>query len=171
MNAAEGSPQGTKIIISRVVIDCIIGLRHRVLRFGLPLEAARFPDDSAATTWHFAVFPETSKTEPIGCASFMLNSFEGDAAWQLRGMVTAPEYHGRGIGRALLGHAEEAICRDSRVHFFWCNARLGAVGFYEKQGWRAVSEVFEIPTAGPHRKMIKNAVRKIADRGDVNTIP
>jgi len=37
----------------------------------------------------------------------------------------------------------------------WCNARVPAVGFYESLGWRVVSERFEIPTAGPHVKMVR----------------
>ena len=37
----------------------------------------------------------------------------------------------------------------------WCNARTPAVGFYENMRWRVVSAPFEIPTAGPHVKMVK----------------
>ena len=37
----------------------------------------------------------------------------------------------------------------------WCNARTPAVGFYQRMGWAVVSDVFEIPTAGPHVRMTK----------------
>ncbi len=37
----------------------------------------------------------------------------------------------------------------------WCNARVVAVPFYAKQGWEIVSEVFDIPTVGPHRAMLR----------------
>jgi len=85
----------------------------------------------------------------------MLNSLDGQPAWQLRGMATDSELRGRGVGRALLLVAEKTIIERSDVRLLWCNARLDAVVFYEKQGWRSVSEVFEVSTAGPHRKMTK----------------
>jgi hypothetical protein len=37
----------------------------------------------------------------------------------------------------------------------WCNARVPAVPFYREMGWAVVSEPFEIPTAGPHVRMVK----------------
>ena len=36
---------------------------------------------------------------------------------------------------------------------FWCNARTTAIGFYEQAGWSTATDVFDIPTAGPHVKM------------------
>ena len=143
-------------MICRVEVGRIIHLRHRILRTGLPLDTASFPGDDAESTWHFAVFLSGKENgEPIGCASFMLNSLDEKPAWQLRGMATEPEFQKRGIGQALLAHAEGTILKASDVHLFWCNARVPAVGFYEKQGWVCVSEAFEIPTAGPHRRMRK----------------
>ena len=65
------------------------------------------------------------------------------------------------MGRQLIGRAEEALAREGRAGLLWCNARLPAVGFYQKLGWAAVSDVFEIPTAGPHVKMTKRL--KISD--------
>ena len=41
------------------------------------------------------------------------------------------------------------------VRLFWCNARVPALAFYQRQGWQIMSEQFDIPTAGPHRKMTK----------------
>ena len=36
---------------------------------------------------------------------------------------------------------------------FWCNARVAAVPFYARMGWRVVSDLFDVPTVGPHRVM------------------
>jgi hypothetical protein len=55
----------------------------------------------------------------------------------------------------MLVYADQIISEASDLHLLWCNARLPAVGFYEKQGWITISDTFEIPTAGPHRKMKK----------------
>ena len=43
----------------------------------------------------------------------------------------------------------------SPVRLFWCNARVPALRFYQRHGWRIVSDQFDIPTAGPHRKLVK----------------
>ncbi len=41
---------------------------------------------------------------------------------------------------------------------WWCNARSTAIRFYEKNGWRIVSDEFIIEKYGPHRRMVKPAV-------------
>jgi GNAT superfamily N-acetyltransferase len=70
-------------------------------------------------------------------------------AWRVRGMATAPRARGKGAGtavlQALVRHAE--ACGASRV---WCNARVPARSFYERAGFRVVSEEFEIPQIGTH---------------------
>jgi GNAT superfamily N-acetyltransferase len=144
--------------IEKVGVERILNLRHRILRAGLPFEMARFPDDLAPTSAHFAAFIGPQNAEPVACASFMLNSWEGKPAWQLRGMAIAAEHQGTGIGRALLAHAEQEVAANSCIRLFWCNARVPAVGFYVKQGWAVRSEEFDIPTAGPHCRMTKTCV-------------
>ena len=145
------------IIFGRLRVEEIIDLRHRVLRAGLPVETASFPGDKALPTQHFgAWYLKGGVKNVVGCASVMLNAYEGTAAWQLRGMATDDAYRGQGIGRQVLELTEVSL-KDSlhRVDMLWCNAREGAASFYEKNDWHCVSDVFEIPTAGPHRKMVK----------------
>jgi len=200
-------------VMQQVDVGCIIPLRHRILRAGLPLQSAHFPGDADPSTWHFAVFLElnpkdkiepvrgvsrspsspprssrgrgprrgaTKKSEPplpdlllhrmeereksgilkqpcepVACASFMLNLWLEEPAWQLRGMAITGELQNRGIGKSLLSYAEETIATSTGTRLFWCNAREPAVPFYLKQSWRVESEIFDIPTAGPHRKMAK----------------
>ena len=142
--------------VLRVKVDEILSLRHRVLRKGLPLETARFDGDDEPDTWHFGVYLTNEEGRPlgetIGCASFELNSLNGEPAWQLRGMATEADYRDHGIGGMILAFAEETLMREG-VRLFWCNAREGAIRFYEQHGWSCISEIFEIPTVGPHRKM------------------
>jgi GNAT superfamily N-acetyltransferase len=146
----------SNLTICRVSIDQIINLRYKILRAGLPKESARFPGDDAPSTWHVALFNSSSKNAPpASCASFMLNSYKDEPAWQLRGMASDQPYQGKGFGGELLRCAEVLIAADSNVRHFWCNARVPAIPFYQKHGWSVDSEEFEIPTAGPHRKMVK----------------
>ena len=50
------------------------------------------------------------------------------------------------------------ITGETKIQMFWCNARLAAIPFYKKLGWKIASELFEIPTAGPHYRMYLHSV-------------
>jgi len=143
---------GQTVIVRRAQPDEIIDLRHRVLRAGLPRHEAVFPGDDLPTSSHFAALSKDAMV--LGCATFHLNTWQDRPAFQLRGMATDPAWVGKGIGTAVLNFAVESIKATSPVRQFWCNARLIAIPFYEKLGWRIASERFEIPTAGPHHRMV-----------------
>lgn len=138
--------------IVTVPTSSVLPLRHAVLRAGLPPETAVFPGDDAPTTRHVAAVNDTG--DVIGCLTLHLNSWNGTPAYQLRGMATAPDYRGKGLGRALLTSAEDFV-RTTPIRTIWCNARTPAAGFYTAMGWHIVSEPFDIPTAGPHVKMLR----------------
>lgn len=70
-------------------------------------------------------------------------------SWRVRGMASAEHARRRGAGAAVLD-ALLGYARARGATRVWCNARLGAVGFYERAGFRVVSEVFEIARVGPH---------------------
>ena len=147
-----GIPEGTTI--QKVSPAAIIGLRHKVLRPGLPIETAHFKGDEEGR--HYVLFlTDLPENDPVSCLSFMLNECDGQPAWQLRGMATDKSLQGSGLGGALLDWSEQAILLASPVHALWCNARINAVGFYVKHGWEVVSEEFDIPGVGLHRKMTK----------------
>ena len=130
----------------------VMDLRHAVLRTGLARETAVFDGDDAPTTRHFVAELEN---RVIGCVTLVLNEWERKAAWQLRGMAVDPALQGRGVGRRLLQAAESCVLTTGTKQL-WCNARTPAVPFYERYGWAVVSDEFDIPTAGPHRKMTKS---------------
>ena len=149
---------GETYVRLRVAATAVIPLRQRVLRPGLPVKEACFPGDNLRSTWHVGTYLAKNGRPlgaPVCCATFVFNQYGEKLAWQLRGMATDPKYQGKGLGKSLLLWAEEQIRRRTGMWFFWCNARTTAVEFYEKQGWKCDSGVFDIEGAGPHRKMIK----------------
>ncbi len=157
-----------EIEIRRVTVDVILDLRHRILRAGLPPETASFDGDAAPSTIHWAAFPAgmphisaVASLPPIACATMMLNSWRGEPAWQLRGMAVEKGYQRFGLGRQILLHAEAAATQEDKAGWLWCNARVPAAGFYQAHGWDIASDVFEIPTAGPHVKMTKRLISRI----------
>jgi GNAT superfamily N-acetyltransferase len=153
---------GQPVSIRPVQASEIIDLRHRVLRAGLPRSQAMFPGDDLPTSGHFAAYV-TANPAPLGCATFHLGTWEGAPAFQLRGMATDPAWVGKGIGTAVLRFAMDSIQSASPIRLFWCNARLIALPFYKKLGWQIASEQFEIPTAGPHFRMVLSLKSDLAD--------
>lgn len=119
----------------------LIPLRWRVLRPGRPESTAHFPGDTAPGTVHLVA--QDREGTVIGCATVVEN--EG---LQLRGMATAPEWRGKGVGRAVL-EAVHALAHERGLPL-WCNARESALPFYEKSGWQTEGERFEVPEVGPH---------------------
>jgi GNAT superfamily N-acetyltransferase len=72
--------------------------------------------------------------------------------WRVRGMATAPGERGSGSGRGVL----DALLEHARVAggtSVWCNARVPARSFYERAGFHACSDVFDVPPIGPHLVM------------------
>ena len=143
------------IHLASATLDQIVNLRHRLLRAGLPRESAIFAGDELPTTLHFAAF---SAGQALCCLTLMLGTWEGRPAWQLRGMATAASLQRTGIGRRLVHFAVNAAqSATPDIRLFWCNARVPASGFYKKLSWQVVSEPFDIPSAGPHVRMIFTA--------------
>ena len=140
------------ILIRAATLPEVIDLRHKVLRAGLPRESAKFTGDDLPTTRHFAAF---LASQAVCCATFHCNTWNNQPAWQLRGMATDESFRGQGIGRQLLNFAEAELFRQSPIRMLWCNARAPALRFYQSVGWTIASEIFDIPTAGPHYRMCK----------------
>lgn len=138
--------------------EAVIDLRHRVLRQGMPRDAAIFEGDTEVGTVHLAAFDDWDVV--IGCVTILHRPWQSQIAWQLRGMAVDPQWQGRGVGRLLLVEVERLVLCDSHSTLLWCNARKPAVGFYERHGWRLASPEFEIPTAGPHHRMTRHLDEK-----------
>lgn len=145
---------GSQAVTVRVAsLAEILALRQEELRPGLPPEDARFDGDDEPATRHVGAFLDETR-ENVACASFMARPWQGDPAYQLRGMATRAELVRRGLGTALLRFAEPLL-RTSGTRLLWCNARVGALGFYERLGWTVTSEEFDIPGVGPHRRLVR----------------
>lgn len=140
------------MIVKRISAEQTHLIRKIVLRENIPLPY-EFQGDYDSTTLHLGAF---LKEELVAVASFMkvqLEGFEG-VHFQLRGMATLKAHQGGGFGRALLKKAEEAL-KKLDCDLIWCNARIAALSFYQKNGYEIIGEVFDIDLIGPHYKMLK----------------
>ena len=129
-------------------------VRHPVLREGLPAESAILERDDEPTTLHFGSYDDgrlvaVATFFPEGCPGR-----PGRRAWRLRGMATLAGARGRGAGRALVERGAERA-RVDEAGLLWCQARVTARGFYEKLGFAAEGDPFDLPRTGRHYVMIK----------------
>lgn len=138
-------------------------LRRRVLRDGRADAEVVFAGDDDATTLHFGAFEEYAGL-PAAIASLYLAPLTDqsqacgigtDQQYQFRGMASAPEARGKGFAdavmRAMIGHVRsQRVGGGGGPLLLWCNARMAAVGFYERFGMRVVGPRFEIAGVGPH---------------------
>lgn len=128
-------------------------LRSLVLRGGANPELCRFDGDDDESSFHLGYF---EGEELICIASFHQIGHKRVEAtgtgFQLRGMATAPEYQGKGIGNRLLNFAIIYL-RGQKAAYLWCNARKLAYRFYLSLGFEFISEEFEMAGIGIHRAM------------------
>jgi GNAT superfamily N-acetyltransferase len=141
-------------VIRRVPVAVVRPLRAAVLRPGQPESAAAFPEDDEAV--HLAAYADDEPDRVVGCVTIFPEELVGERGpgWRLRGMATDPAVRGTGVGAELLAAADD-VARDGGAELLWCNARVSALGFYERSGWTVVSEEFVTETGIPHRRMVR----------------
>jgi GNAT superfamily N-acetyltransferase len=143
------------ITIQHITAEETLPLRMSVLRPGQPIENGRYKEDSFPTTFHLGALIE-GKIVCNGtfmkdvCSHFIAE----DSAFRLRGMATDPDFRGLQLGSRILKEAE-GILRLRGCKLLWFNARESAFVFYEKNGFVALGDIFDIPTNGPHKVMYK----------------
>jgi GNAT superfamily N-acetyltransferase len=130
-------------------------VRHPILRPGLPPESTILDHDDDPGTRHLGAY---DRGRLVGVATFFAEACPprpGLRAWRLRGMATVVDMRGRGAGSALVEEgARVAVAHGAAL--MWCHARVGARGFYEKTGFVAIGDEFELPTSGKHYLMTKD---------------
>jgi len=61
----------------------------------------------------------------------------------------------KGYAKKLLKKAEKYAI-NTGADYIWCNARISALGFYEKNDYKIYGEEFYIDDIGQHYIMMKN---------------
>ena len=146
MTSFEGS-------VDEVAAEVTYELRRAVLRPGGG--EVTWAGDEDPATFHLAA--RTPDGTVVGVVRFSPAPCpwrdDATAPWQLRGMATDPAVRGSGAGRALLAEGLARVAARGG-DLVWCDARVGAAGFYERQGFVVVSEPFDKPGIGPHVGML-----------------
>lgn len=152
----DGAERPAKIDVEFVKPLVLHALRRQVLRPGQPWSSVDHDYDSWPDTFHVAAFGP--RGEVAACASFHPDAaphrpdVDPAKTWRLRAMASLPEVRGQGYGAAALRYGIAEVRRRGGI-LLWCNARSGAVGFYERLGFSKVGDEFEIAPIGPHYVM------------------
>ncbi len=121
-------------------------LRLAVLRGDTPNKSVVFDDDDAPGTFHLGV---RDGDAVVAISTWIRRPHHDEPAVQLRGMATAPDLQGRGVGALLL----ESGCTRSAalVPLVWARARDTALPFYLRHGFVIEGDGFiDEHTAKPH---------------------
>jgi predicted GNAT family N-acyltransferase len=125
-------------------------LRRRVLRDGTASDVVVFDGDDLPTTFHLGI---RHGDDVVAISTWLRRPLPGAPdvpAHQLRGMATAPELQGGGLGSRLLA-AGVSACRDRGSELVWAHARSTALAFYERHGFTVCGDEYVDPTTGlPH---------------------
>lgn len=120
----------------------VLPLRARVLRAGRTLAESTSRQDASPGTRHLAALSDTGAV--VGVVTYFVEHTPlapGRRAVRFRGMAVDGALRGSGIGRALMRDlVERARSLDAEV--LWANGRDGALGFYERIGFRVAGDGF-----------------------------
>ena len=83
---------------------------------------------------HFGAFTDNKL---VGIVSL----FENTGDFHFRKLAIDPEYQGKGIGNTLLIYITD-FAKTAGGSRLWCNARLSAIGFYEKNQFNHTGQLF-----------------------------
>ncbi|MDQ6929891.1 MAG: GNAT family N-acetyltransferase [Candidatus Eremiobacteraeota bacterium] len=129
-------------------------LRQAVLRPNVPFEQNIYPGDDDPASLHVGLYDDGVL---VAVGSMLNQPPQGEAdpaAWRLRGMAVAEKYRNRGLGARVLEICI-AYASESGGSYMWCNARAAARTFYERAGFLAEGDPFEVAASGPHYIMRK----------------
>ncbi|HEY0126469.1 MAG TPA: GNAT family N-acetyltransferase [Blastococcus sp.] len=140
------------VTVDEVAAEVTYALRRAVLR----------PDggdvvwagDEDPSTFHLAA--RTPDGRVVGVVRFSPAACPWRPAghpWQLRGMATDATVRGTGAGRALVVAGLDAVAARGG-DLLWCDARVAAVGFYERMGFTVVTRPYDKPGIGLHLGMV-----------------
>ncbi|MEP7253171.1 MAG: GNAT family N-acetyltransferase [Ginsengibacter sp.] len=125
----------------------MIDLRHELLRKPLNLTFEKDELDKEENDILIGAFEEEKM---LGCC--LLTRVDKDCV-RLRQMAVQNNLQGKGIGAALLNFAEN-VARDMGYKNIMMHARLTAIGFYKKLGYKITSDEF-LELSIPHYIMEK----------------
>ncbi|MGE0637090.1 MAG: GNAT family N-acetyltransferase [Bacteroidia bacterium] len=153
-----GGPRGSELLTDdNTAIHASISIDNKIVAVG---RIALIAGDGSVKD---PVGSNCPAFEPLGEGTkSVLTDDKGEAfasrlrpAVQVRQMGTLPEFQGKGLAAKVLAALEETAKQHWNARTGWLQARIAAIPFYEKCGWTAYGEEYDVNKVGPHRSMWK----------------
>jgi len=126
----------------------MVALRYQILRQPLGLNFSQEELEKEKNDLLIAAFDDD---DMLGCC--MLTQ-QNNQTLRIRQMAVQNNLQGKGIGASLMSFAE-TLARDKGYRQLMMHARLTAIGFYEKFGYKVSGDQF-IEVGIPHHVMEKS---------------
>lgn len=108
--------------------------------------------DSQKNTFHLGTFLN-EKIVSIGTFVKQENHhFNCKEQYRLRAMATDSKYRKRNAAKTLFLKAIE-ILKNKNTNLLWCDARIGAIKFYQSVNMKSLEGTYNIPHIGEHKTM------------------
>lgn len=107
-------------------------------------------DDDLTVDAHMDLFGVYVEDKIIG--TIALKNVDGKTV-QIKSVALRPEWQGKGIGKSIMLDAEK-MARERNYNRIYLTARVSVLPFYEKLGYKVISEPFNIHVI-PHVEMEK----------------
>jgi GNAT superfamily N-acetyltransferase len=118
--------------IEQITPELTWRLRHEVLYPDVPIYKMWLDEDDDG--YHFGAFTDD---QLVGVVSLFSQGLD----FQFRKFAVHSSVQGQGVGKALLAYVTE-FAKAEGAGRLWCNARVEAIGFYLKLGFKQNGETF-----------------------------
>lgn len=129
-------------------------IRHPMLRKGRPLISCHFDGDDEPNTIHLGAFINDQLSGILSCYKRKSKYSSLDNQFQIRGVAVLKSYQKKGVGKALMLHAEKILI-NKNCNLIWLNARVNALPFYTQLNYEKSGSVFDVEHIGLHQCFIK----------------
>ncbi|MCF2444840.1 GNAT family N-acetyltransferase [Dyadobacter sp. CY345] len=120
------------IEIKKVSVIDILPIRHKVLWPDKPFEFVKVNGDEEGI--HFGLYEDNILVT-------IISLFAEGSSMRFRKFATLQEYQNRGLGKMMILKAIK-YAKESGFERLWCDARTDALNFYERVGFKKISEPF-----------------------------
>lgn len=148
-----------RIDITEVDVSRVRPLRTKVLRPWFDDDKLlNYDGDDGEGAHHFAAV-DTGDGRIVGVVSYLCEPLpvEGESAdIRLRGMAIADKLQRRGVGSHLLSATLPKVALYHPGGRVWAAARVSVTEFYARHGFDPVGPRYEMPSVGPHQRMVRD---------------
>ncbi len=129
-------------------------IRHKILRPHQDFNNCKYDTDNLQGSFHIGGFAFGKLVSIVSFCNEKCEDFDEKNQFRLRAMATIEEFRGKGIGRLVVAYGEKILC-ERDINLVWCKARVSAMKYYEKLGYKVFGNPYDYPGIGLHINMYK----------------